>query len=64
MLMLTEIFQKNQNIVNISNAKLVQIRKKHEINILLKRIWAVAKAERQYFVLILAEANAEYRQIF
>jgi hypothetical protein len=60
-LMLTKIFRKNQNIVNINNAKLVQIRKKHEINILLKRIWAVVKAERQYFVFILAEADAEYR---
>jgi hypothetical protein len=61
MLILTGIFRKNQNIVNINNAKLVQIRKKHKINIPLKRIWAVAKVERQYFVLILAEAGAKYR---
>jgi hypothetical protein len=61
MLMLTGIFRKDQNIVNISNAKLIQIRKKHEINISLKRIWAVVKAERQYLILVLAETGAECR---
>jgi hypothetical protein len=59
--MLTGIFRKDQNIVNISSAKFVQVRKKHGINISLKRIWAVAKAERQYFVFVLAEAGAKCR---
>jgi hypothetical protein len=61
MLVLAGIFRKHQNIVDIRGTKFFQIRKKHEINILLKNAQVVAKSKRQHFIFILAESDAEYR---
>jgi hypothetical protein len=62
--MLGWIFKKDQNIINVSGAEFIQIRKQHRINISLKSAWAAGKSEKKYLIFILAEASPKGRNFF